>query len=72
MEYYYLGLEAQSKTNNQFPTIEDARTAATHAAGELGYSIRIFLMDEFKNSILVDRILPGCRVDEDFLRYKGL
>jgi hypothetical protein len=72
MEYYYLGLEAQYKTHNHFPTIEDARVAAIHAAQQLGYSVRVFLMDEFKNSMLVERVAPGQQVDEDFLRYKGL
>lgn len=72
MEYYYLGLEAQMKSHNHYPNVEAARTAAIHAATQLGYSVRIFLMDEFKNSMLAERVAPGQQVDDDFMRYKGL
>jgi hypothetical protein len=71
MEYFYLGLEAQLRENNKFPDLMSATKAAIHAATKLGYSVRVFLMDEFRNSIVVEKVNPGL-VDQDFDRYKGL
>ena len=67
MLYYYLGLEAQLRDNNKFPGTEtglaEAREAAVHSANQVGYTIRIFGMQQGNIPVLVENVRPGSLFD---------
>lgn len=57
-KYYYLGLEARTRTDNRYWDLEEAKKTASFAAKRLNVPIRIFAMKANNHSEMVLVITP--------------
>lgn len=58
IKYFYLGLEARTRTDNRYWNLEEAKKMASFAAKRLNFPIRIFSMMANNHSKLVQTITP--------------
>ena len=58
IKYYYLGLEARTRTDNRYWDLEEAKKTASFVSKTLNIPIRIFAMKANNHSEMVQVITP--------------